>query len=221
MIKDKELEIYVQKMTELLRKLQFDPVTPHRSYCHMGATITDSVLQAGLNYQNVVYPRVQNLLENYAGYKSTSDFLILIQTIPLNELISINNQRKLTLINDLTWFFFNNGIEYEHQLADWICNIHNAKKLLSFNGVGDKTVDYLKSLVGIPSVAIDRHLFSFLKVAGISIDSYHDASIVYQKTAEMMSMSEYELDRKIWSYMSHNYSLYQCYKEDQLTFFDL
>ena len=178
---DKELDIYVQKLTELLQTLQFEPVTPQKSYCHMGATITDSVLQAGLNYQNVVYPRVKNLLINYAGYKTTCDFIILMQTVPINELIHINNKRKQTLIHDLTWFFFENGIENEHQLAEWLSDLNNAEKLMRFNGVGYKTVDYLKSLVGVSSVAIDRHLFSFLKMAGIYVDSYQEASIVYRK----------------------------------------
>jgi thiamine monophosphate kinase len=40
------------------------PVTKSHGYSHMGATITDSILQAGVKYDTVVIPRVKNIREN-------------------------------------------------------------------------------------------------------------------------------------------------------------
>ena len=48
------------------------------NYNHMGATITDSILQAGTKYDTVVKPKVQNLRNLYPEVRTTSDFQKLI-----------------------------------------------------------------------------------------------------------------------------------------------
>ena len=191
-----------QKLADFIKTKKFEPVTQRTPYYHMGATITDSVLQAGLNYRHVVYPRVLKLLTKFPNYKTTCDFIILFQTIPLSELIKWNNEKKLKLIQNISWLFFNNGIENESQLAIWLTEGKNRQQLIDLNGVGPKTIDYLKMLSGNQSIAIDRHLFSFLRLAGILTNSYREASILYRRAAELLHMNEFELDKKIWIYMS-------------------
>lgn len=44
-------------------------------YNHMGATITDAVLQAGLRYETVVWPRVQRIMELFPEAATASGFL--------------------------------------------------------------------------------------------------------------------------------------------------
>lgn len=39
--------------------------SPAGNYNHMGATITEMILQAGIDYRSVVVPRVQNILRRY------------------------------------------------------------------------------------------------------------------------------------------------------------
>ena len=169
--------------------------------------IGTKILQAGLNYKTVVYPRVEKLLLSYSAYKTTCDFLILIQTIPLNKLINWNNKIKINRITDLSWFLYNNSIETESDLGIWLCNIENKQKLLQINGIGNKTVDYLKMLSGKPAIAIDRHLFKYLEYAGVVVKSYEEANKIYLYAAKYLNMTFYELDKKIWTYMSNlNYS---------------
>jgi len=57
-------------------------------------------------------------------------------------------------------------------------------------------------LSGNQTIAIDRHLFGFLKMVGILVKSYKEANQVYSKAAEILKLSKYELDRKVWLYMS-------------------
>lgn len=199
---DTTTNLYVQQLADFIVSKRFDPVTQKTPYYHMGATITDAVLQAGLNYNYVVYPRVLKILKEYPNFTSTCDFIILMQTIPLSEIINWNNKRKLELIEQLCWFFYKNGVENENQLAKWLDDECNVKELFKINGVGPKTIDYLKMLSGLQAIAIDRHLFEFLRLAGIFIDTYEEASELYQKTARYLSISNYELDKKIWLYMS-------------------
>lgn len=180
----------------------FEKILKKEPYFHMGATIIDAILQAGMNYKNVVYPRVLNLLKSYPEYKTTCDFLILMQTIPIARLISWKNEDKLSRINELAWFLHNQKIETEQELACWLDEENNIKKLFSIRGIGPKTVDYLKILSGCPAIAIDRHLFKFLEIMGIQTKSYDYASSIFISTAAYLDISMYELDRKIWLYMS-------------------
>jgi endonuclease III len=192
-----------EKLVRFIGNKRFEPITQRTPYYHMGATITDSVLQAGLNYRHVVYPRVLRLLTKFSDYTTTCDFLILMQAIPLSELISWKNENKLQRIHEISWFLYNTGIENENQLALWLNANENVAQLAQINGVGPKTIDYLKMLSGNQAIAIDRHLFKFLGLAGIFNCSYQEASQIYCKVAELMDMSKYELDRKIWKYMSN------------------
>lgn len=181
----------------------FEPVTQRTPYNHMGATITDAILQAGVNYRFVVYPRIARLLKEFNDYRTTCDFLILIQTIPLEELISWRNEQKINRIKELSWFLYNNKIETEIDLANWLNCSENINKLRVLNGIGPKTIDYLKMLSGNTGIAIDRHLFKFLTLAGIFVKTYNEAHLLYCEASQKLGIERYVLDRKVWNYMSN------------------
>ena len=54
---DSEIIKSAEKLINYIKftKQDFEPVTQRTPYFHMGATIVDAILQAGLNYNNVVY----------------------------------------------------------------------------------------------------------------------------------------------------------------------
>jgi hypothetical protein len=193
---------YSDKLAKFISTKNFTPITPRTPYYHMGATIIDSILQAGLNYQYVVYPRVHKLLQDFPYYIKTCDFIILMETFSLIKLINWQNEKKPLLIEKIAWFFFEQKIEDEDTLADWLNSDENIKLLSKFKGIGFKTIDYLKMLSGNQAIAVDRHLFKFLNDAGIMVQTYQEANQIYSKTAEILELSKYELDRKIWLYMS-------------------
>ena len=89
----------------------------------MAATLIDSVLQAGMNYKSVVYPRVYNILSKYSDYRTTCDFIILFQTIPIEEIIQWKNKRKQDTICELTWYLYKCNVNTEDDLAKWILDI--------------------------------------------------------------------------------------------------
>jgi len=199
---DTKLYNYAETLASFVQQKEFAPVTQRTPYYHMGATITDAILQAGLNYRHVVYPRVLRLLTKFPDYRTTCDFIILMQAVPLTKLVDWKNSKKLQCISDLSWFLFNEGIENEDQLAKWLDTEKNISQLRKISGIGPKTVDYLKMLSGNQAIAIDRHLFAFLELAGIFIKTYQEASSIYSKASELLGISNYELDRKVWIYMS-------------------
>ena len=65
----------VQKVIDLLERIphNYAEITQRTPYYNMAATLTDSVLQAGMNYKSVVYPRVYNILSKYSDYRTTCD----------------------------------------------------------------------------------------------------------------------------------------------------
>jgi hypothetical protein len=184
-------------------------------YYHMGATLTDAVLQAGVNYKSVVYPRIQDILRKYPECRTTCDFIILFQTIPVGEIIQWNNKRKQDTLCELAWVLYESGLNTEDDVARWIVSKKNAEKVLQINGVGRKTIDYLKLLCGQQAIPIDRHMFQFLEIAGVLAGDYQEASVIMQKVASAIEVDESTLDRMIWNYMSSNES------SRQLSFWDI
>lgn len=207
----------VQKVIELLEKIpcKYDEMTQRTPYYNMTATITDSVLQAGMNYKTIVYPRVYNILKKYSEYKTTCDFIILFKTIPISEIIQWKNKRKQDTICELAWYLYNCDVNTEDDLAEWILDDRNAESLLSICGVGRKTIDYMKLLSGQQAIPVDRHMFQFLEIAGVLTNSYCEASKILRKTASVLGIGESVLDRTIWNYMSQKKS------DCQLSLFDI
>lgn len=69
-------------------------------------------------------------------------------------------------------------------------------------GIGPKTVDYFKILVGISTSAIDRHLFDFLRLAGLAPCGYVDAQSIIHATADLLGVDRARFDHSIWQFMS-------------------
>ena len=200
MTKSQSLCRFISEQTDLLqRKDSF----AQKTYNHMGATIVDSVLQAGLNYYTIVFPRVEHLILTYPYYRTTSDFLILINSMPLRDIIHFDNTAKSWSIFCLAWFLNNHGIQTEKEAAVWLKSESNTQCLLGIKGIGNKTIDYLKGLVGIrESIAIDRHLFGLLKLAGIEYNDYKEAHDIYSQAAYLLDCDPYCLDKSVWNYMT-------------------
>lgn len=198
------LDISVQKVVKLLEKIphNYAEITQRTPYYNMAATLTDSVLQAGMNYRSVVYPRVLNILNKYTDYSTTCDFIILFQSIPIEQIIKWKNKKKQNTICELAWFLYNQNVNTEDDLAKWILDDRNVDKLLDINGIGRKTADYLKLLSGQQAIPIDRHMFQFLKLAGVVTTDYKEASIILRNTASVLQIGESIIDKAIWNYMS-------------------
>jgi hypothetical protein len=173
------------------------------AYNHMGATITDAILQAGINYKTVVAPRAEKLKISFPEAKTTSGFLSLLERTHPSELLNFHG-RKADLILEVTRFFQEQNLQNEQGLFVWLHNENNVEQLKMMKGIGNKTADYFKILTGIDTSAIDTHLFDFLAEAGIKLkkDEYLTAKAIVDTTAEMLGKSKALFDHSIWKYMS-------------------
>lgn len=196
-----DLDTRVQTLVAYIKTLEdFQLHDAMGTYEHMGATITDAVLQAGISYESVVRPRVERMKREYPTASTTSTFLQLLQSSSPEEILSFRG-RKPQLALTLTQFFKTENIETEADLQVWLQDNENVKKLKSISGIGSKTADYLKILVGLQTVAIDSRLLGFLANADITTKGYKDAHRLISATADSMGVSQAVLDHSIWRYM--------------------
>lgn len=170
----------------------------------MGATICDSILQAGLNYRTVVAPRIRRLLGRWPSAQTTSAFRRMTNRFDLCEAISWQHPEKPRRILELADFCVGERLETEECLRCWLEDDRNADVLLGIRGVGPKTVDYIKTLVGLPAVAVDRHLRTFVSWAGLDLTSYDEIQLTVVQAADMLGVHRGSLDHAIWSYVSRS-----------------
>ncbi len=180
----------------------FRVLPPEAPPTHIGAVLVDAALQAGLNYDNVVKPRVE-AVEAIVGARTAKGFLELLAARGAESVLSWSPGRKPRLVVALTELLVTEGVDTVDDLRAWLQNSANISKLSSLHGVGPKTVDYLKSLAGLPSVAIDVHLERFLHAAGVSPADYHDGRSLIEGAADRMGIDRTALDYSIWYYMAH------------------
>ena len=177
-------------------------------YGHMGATITDAVLQAGLRYETVVWPRVQHVMQNFPEAAETSGFLAVLRERGGDEVAHWTHPEKLGRMESVAELFVAESVETEVDLRCWLCGgdsrcEENVAKLAGVRGMGPKTIDYFKILCGErDTAAIDVHLMRFLDDAGVRAGSYEEAREAIADAADEMGVSAAQLDHSIWTYMS-------------------
>lgn len=175
-------------------------------YCpyanHIGALFTDTILQAGVNYRSVVWPRVAHVLDAFPEATTVSTFAEVLYDYGTANVLHWGNVDKIQRMNELVLFCLDNRIETSKQLTKFLKFDENIQQLKAIHGIGNKTCDYLKRLLGFDTVAVDRHIRSFIESADIYCDDYFDIKAIVEYAADFMEKTRRELDYSIWTYMS-------------------
>src|SRR5579862_9257316 len=157
---------HVNSLVRLIRSsgIVVRPGNVH-SYKHMGATLADAVLQAGLNYNAVVRPRVLRFLQKFPEATTTSKVLDYVHALGAEQLLNWKDSEKPARFVAVANFFYVRSVETEECLKGWLqkTDTDSQSELRQVRGIGPKTVDYLKMLVCLPAVAVDRHIKLFVK----------------------------------------------------------
>lgn len=183
------------------------------NYNHIGATVADAVLQANLRYKTHVKPRVNRILSRYPEARTTTSVLQLLASIPATEFLSWRGEDRAQRFSRVLDLFASEKIETESDLREWLSHKVSLQKLLSINGIGPKTVDYFKILVGESTSAIDRHLLNFLALAGLRLSDYRRAQAVINTAADMLSIDRAHFDHSIWQFMSKRARIAECERD--------
>lgn len=170
-------------------------------YNHMGATLTDAILQAGINYETVVRPRVNHVKSTYPEAVSTRGFKEVLEKSGAENVLNFTGY-KIERLLSLVDFLIEENVQTEADFAVWLANPLHILKLKQVKGIGDKTADYLKILVGLETNAVDRHLINFLELAGIRFVNYQKTSTIINTAADVLHVRRALFDHSIWRYMS-------------------
>lgn len=176
-----------------------DSFTERTSCDHLGAVIADSILQAGLDYRSVVLPRIQRIQLKFPGIKSIDTILSLIDKGQTADFLNWRHPVKIRRFESLTKQMSSLGISNQSDLRAALELDSNFSSTIQLvNGVGPKTVDYMACLVGIDSVAVDRHIRNYAKRAGVEVNDYDFLKRVFCFSADLLSVSRRGFDSWVW-----------------------
>jgi hypothetical protein len=169
---------------------------------HIGATMADAVLQAGLNYRIVVLPRVERVKRQWPRSRYLSGFRADLAAAGPFQMLNWNHDEKPRRLMRLVQLLGSEAVESEEDLRIWISSIEHQDVLLQERGIGPKTVDYLARLVGGSTVAVDRHIIRFVAKAHISCSYYDEVRQVVCYAADLLGIQRPALDHAIWRHMA-------------------
>ena len=199
-----DVQQYAQQLVDSVKLLpNFEIPTEIARYATIGPVLTDAVLQAGVNYRNVVAPRINRLIERYAeACEDAHSFLYLLRITTSYELLAWQHYEKPRRLLHLTEWLVAQDVCNVCDLRDWLSCESRAQTLIEIKGIGAKTIDYLKNLVGIPTVAVDRHIRKLVLSAGIPVTDYIEIRDIVGRAADLLSIRPDYLDHAIWLYAS-------------------
>lgn len=213
----KEARKLADFINELEDNFTFYSMESEYNYTHVGALITNIILQAGLNYNTVVKPRVEKVLLQYPNDNTTNKFQELINRDGLENIINWKHHTKLNRMYDFIHFLRDNNIDTCFDLKKYLQQYENQREILNLEGIGPKTVDYLLKLLNFDVVAVDRHIYNFVEMAEVEIKGYDYTKRTVEYAADFLDIPRKTLDYSIWSYMS-NKDFIKNDKEKQLIF---
>ena len=171
-------------------------------YDHIGATVADAILQANRHYVSFVTPRVQRIRNRFPSDPTTAAALAILRSTSTIDFLGVNDPIRAARFEAVLALFTQEGVETEADLREWLVHREGIVKVQTIVGIGPKTADYFKILVGLPESAMDRHLFGFLDLAGVTAVGYRGAQTTINAAADLLGMNRAHFDHSIWQYMS-------------------
>lgn len=169
---------------------------------HMGALLTDCVLQAGLNYRYVVQPRVSRVKALYPYATRVSIFADVLDDVGAECVLQWRHEEKPRRLEQIVRILRSEGLETNFDLGRWLVSVGGQDVLRAVKGVGPKTLDYMRILCGQPTCAVDRHVMTFMQSAGLQPRNYEHAHALFTRCAEALSVSPALLDSAVWQHQS-------------------
>lgn len=165
---------------------------------HLGAVLADSILQAGLNYTTVVRPRVLDILRTHPDCHTISSLVSVVQNGGSGAFLNWRHHEKVSRFEALVIFLQSRGIETAKDLRAGLSSDEFCYAIQTVNGIGPKTVDYMACLVGLDTIAVDRHVRAFAKAVSVNNDDYKFLRESFCYAADLLSLPRREFDAWLW-----------------------
>ena len=190
----------VKRLVARLRKLGRPAAWGRASarYNHMGAKLADAVLQRAVTYEVFVRPRVDRIARVYPTGKTTSGFRALLRSEHPTKVLDVKGGSKPRTIVELAQFFVDRDVETTKDLRQWLKVARNPPSLMTVHGVGPKTVNFLKLLVGLDAIAVDRQILRFVQAAGVDLTDPDLVEAILTKAGKRLGLSGAQVDQLVW-----------------------
>ena len=170
-----------------------------RASCeHLGAVLADSVLQAGLNYKSVVRPRIERILSLYPNAAFLDGLTEIVNANSSAKFLNWSHYEKISRFENLVLSMREYSISNVKTLRNTLVDEKFCEHLQGIHGVGPKTIDYMACLVGLESIAVDRHIRAYAKRAGLEHSDYYFLKKSFCFAADLLSISRRGFDAWIW-----------------------
>lgn len=181
-------------------------VPQRSSTSHVGAALADAVLQSGLNYKTVVKPRVDRIQAHYPEAAILSGVTKIVQQGKAYEFLGWRHPTKISRFIHIVALLDADGVDCAVDLRRWLDRKDSRDRLLGLHGIGPKTYDYICCLIGMDCIAVDRHVKTFAKEAGVSISDYEELRGIVCCAADLLGVARRDFDAWIWSRFSRQVS---------------
>ena len=111
----------------------------------MGAILTDAILQAGVNYKHVVYPRVMKVIEDYPKAITTSGFIEILNKNGTNTVANWKAGEKPIRLESITNHLMDLKVETVAELRAYLLQPETVEALQKIKGIGPKTLERNKT----------------------------------------------------------------------------
>lgn len=175
--------------------------------------VIHSVIQQGLTYETIVYPRLVGFKENRPDVKSVRQLadLMASYTTPLEfltEEVNLKNKLKAGAIDGIVKYLCDlieasPTVPEEETLKQWAITAEpDDYKKLNIKGVKIATFQWLRMLFGADTSKPDVHIMNFISDT-IAQELSEDACVrLIEGVASHLGVSERKVDGAIWNFMS-------------------
>ena len=149
-----------------------------------------------------VRPRVDRIAADYPTGRTTSGFLLHLHSDGPTKVLNLRSGRKLRTIVELATFLINVGVETTADLRSWLQVAGHSPLLMTVHGVGPKTVSFLKLLVGLDAIAVDRQVLRFVQEASVDLKAPELVEAILTKAGKQLGLSGADVDQLVWRSMA-------------------
>ncbi len=169
---------------------------------HLGAVLADAILQAGVRYRTVVRMRVERIYLLFPEAATMAGLAVLLEQHGAAEFLLWKHPVKMSRFLSLMELLSRENVSNTMGLKLWLRRDEARDHLLGLHGIGPKTYDYLRCLVGIDCIAVDRHVRTFANEAGVCISDYKKLQLIVSYAADLLGIARRDFDAWIWRTMS-------------------
>ncbi|MFR9801254.1 DUF6416 domain-containing protein [Pseudonocardia sp. RS010] len=189
----------VEALAARVRRLPGFPTFPGveaggARYDHRGALLTDAALQAAIDFDSVVKPRVARLVAAWPEAVTVDLFRARVSAEVPGEVLQWKHPEKLARALRLADLLAAEKVQTVSELRSWCLLPDSRSTLLTLKGVGEKTADYVAVLAGGQAVAVDRRIRTFV---GGGTDQ--EIRMLLTTVASELDLDLGVLDRVVWA----------------------